>query len=494
MPGPEGPAPVPIPAPASVSAPSFRSRTGQVMHRDVRMQGFAERTDVEDALRLVAERAHALPAEPVPLLDCVGRVAAEDVASDVAVPGFARAAMDGYAICGEDSFGAGEFDAAELRLLGQSLPGRPFRGRVERGAAVRIMTGAPLPEGADAVAPAEVCREADAKVQVQSAVTPGKHVGAPGEDIRPGDALLRAGRRLRPQDAGVLASIGKGRVMCHRRPRVRLVITGDELLPAGKRPHGVKIVDSNSVVLRGLVARDGGELRAFKIIPDRVRRIRGALSAGGADVVLVSGGSSVGKEDHAPNLLAELGTVFFHGVAMRPSSPAGAGEIDGRLVFLLPGNPVSCLCAYEFFAGPAIRALGGLPLAWPHRRVRLPLARKISSAVGRVDYVRVAIEAGRVMPLAVSGASMLSSTVRADGAVIVPRGLEGMPEGETVEVLLYDQEAPAGADDAPAADAPTTTPATTPAHDAHDEHASHANPTPTAAKAVAPDNATDSKP
>lgn len=414
------------------------------MHRDVRMQGFAERTDVEDALRLVAERAHALPAEPAPLLECVGRVAAEDVVADLAVPGFARAAMDGYAICGEDSFGAGEFDAAELRLLGQSLPGQPFAGRVERGAAVRIMTGAPLPEGADAVAPAEVCREANGRVQVQSAVPPRKHVGAPGEDIRPGDTLLRAGRRLRPQDAGVLASIGRGTVLCHRRPRVRLVITGDELLPAGKKPHGVKIVDSNSVVLRGLVARDGGELCAFKIIPDSVRRIRRALLAGDADVVLVSGGSSVGKEDHAPNLLAELGTVYFHGVAMRPSSPAGAGEIDGRLVFLLPGNPVSCLCAYEFFAGPAIRALGGRTRNWPHRSVRLPLARKISSAVGRVDYVRVAVEAGRVLPLAVSGASMLSSTVRADGAVIVPRSMEGMPEGALVEVLLYDQEEPAG--------------------------------------------------
>jgi molybdopterin molybdotransferase len=125
---------------------------------------------------------------------------------------------------------------------------------------------------------------------------------------------------------------------------------------------------------------------------------------------------------------------------MRPSSPAGVGRIGDALVFLLPGNPVSCLCAYEFFAGPAIRALGGRSRAWPHRRVRLPLARKISSAVGRVDYVRVCIEDGRVTPIATSGASILSSTVRADGCVLVPRGLEGMSEGTEVEVLLYDEE------------------------------------------------------
>jgi molybdopterin molybdotransferase len=155
-------------------------------------------------------------------------------------------------------------------------------------------------------------------------------------------------------------------------------------------------------------------------------------------VLLVSGGSSVGREDHAPRLVAELGSLDFHGVAMRPSSPTGLGRIGDRLVFLLPGNPVSCLCAYEFFAGPTLRALGGRPRAWPHRRARLPLARKIGSMIGRVDYVRVAIEQGRVVPLATSGASILSSTVRAAGAVIVPRGLEGLPEGAEVEVLLYD--------------------------------------------------------
>jgi molybdopterin molybdotransferase len=175
--------------------------------------------------------------------------------------------------------------------------------------------------------------------------------------------------------------------------------------------------------------------------------IRAALANRQADVLLVSGGSSVGQEDHAPRLVAELGTLDFHGISMRPSSPAGVGRIDERWVFLLPGNPVSCLCAYEFFAGPTIRALGGRARAWPHRRLRLPLARKISSAVGRTDYVRVAIEGGRVVPLATSGASILSSTVRASGCVLVPRGLEGMAEGAFVDVLLYDDE-PTGETDA----------------------------------------------
>jgi molybdopterin molybdotransferase len=317
---------------------------------------------------------------------------------------------------------------------------------VEAGKAVRIMTGAPMPAGADAVVMAEVCEELQGVVELRDAVAPRKNVGAAGEDIRAGDLVLEAGRRLRPQDAGLLASIGVSSLACVRRPRVQLLITGDELLPPGSPPEGARIVDSNSVVLRALVERDGGEILPHSIVPDRAEVIRAILEDSDADVLLVSGGSSVGQEDHAPRLVAELGRLDFHGIAMRPSSPTGIGRLPGgecdRFVFLLPGNPVSCLCAYEFFAGPAIRAMGGRPLPWPHRRVRLPLARKIVSAIGRVDYVRVAIEKGEVHPIATSGASILSSTVRAAGAVIVSRGCEGMPEGEEVEVLLYDEVTP----------------------------------------------------
>lgn len=410
--------------------------------RDVRMKGFAERADVEAVQIFLRAQSRPLSPEAVDLLSCVGRVLAEDVRAEVDVPGFARSAMDGYAVCGEDTFGASAYAPIALSVLGEALPGKPFAGQVERGSAIRVMTGAPIPAGADAVVMAEVCEEREGKVEVSEAVAPHKNIGAIGEDIRVGDRVLCAGRRLRPQDAGLLASIGVRAPSCVRRPRVQLVITGDELLPAGSKPEGPRIVDSNSVVLRSLVARDGGELLPFEILPDRPEIIRAALRGADADVVIVSGGSSVGTEDHAPRLVAELGSLDFHGISMRPSSPTGVGRIEDRLVFLLPGNPVSCLCAYEFFAGPSVRALGGRSREWPHRRVRRPLARKISSAVGRTDYVRVALGRGTVIPIATSGASILSSTVSADGCVIVPRELEGMAEGTEVEVLLYDDEIP----------------------------------------------------
>ena len=224
---------------------------------DVRMKGFAERADVEEVDRFLTETARPLPREQVTILECVGRVLAEEVRARVSVPSFRRSAMDGYAVRGEDTFGASDWDSIPLELRGQALPGAPFEGSVGVGQAVRIMTGAPIPEGADAVVMAEVCREREGRVEVREPVAPHKNVGAVGEDIREGERVLQANRRLRPQDAGLLASLGIGEVPCVRRPRVRLVVTGDELLPPGSRPEGARIVDSNSVVLRGLVDGEG---------------------------------------------------------------------------------------------------------------------------------------------------------------------------------------------------------------------------------------------
>ena len=408
--------------------------------RDVRMKGFAERVDVEEVEGFLVDHTRVCENEPVELVECVGRVLASDVRASVNVPGFPRSAMDGYALRGEKTFGASAYNPIRFDIIGESMPGHPFAGEVGHGCAVRIMTGAPVPAGADAVVMAEVCTEEGDHVEVTEPVAPKKNVGVIGEDIRDGDLVLRAGRRLRPQDAGLLSSIGVAQPMCVRRPRVRLVVTGNELLPAGSTPGGSKIVDSNSVVLRGLLARDGAELLPFEILPDEPGPIEDAMADPDADIVLVSGGSSVGKEDYAPQLLDRIGSLDFHGVSMRPSSPAGVGRINNTLVFLLPGNPVSCLCAYEFFAGPSVRGMGGRSRAWPHRQVRMKLSRKIASKVGRTDYVRVAEEGGEIVPLATSGASILSSTVRAVGAVIVPREREGMAPGDEVDVLLYDDE------------------------------------------------------
>jgi molybdopterin molybdotransferase len=236
---------------------------------------------------------------------------------------------------------------------------------------------------------------------------------------------------------GVLSSIGVPVAPVVKRPRVRIVVTGNELLPAGTRPCENRIADSNSPMLAALINRDGGVPMTLGIVADQPSSILQAMRED-ADVVVVSGGSSVGREDFAPSLLAKHGCLSFHGIAMRPSSPTGMGLLDQRFVFLLPGNPVSCLCAYDFFAGRAIRSLAGRPIQWPYRQMSAPLSRKLVSAVGRLDYARVTLQEGEVCPLAVGGASALSSTTRADGFVVIPADSEGYPAGTPVTVWLYD--------------------------------------------------------
>ena len=406
---------------------------------DVRMRGFAHRQTVEAALAWLDAQLQPLGSEMLPLRMAAGRVLATPVVSGVDVPGFDRATMDGYAVVAESTEGATSYNRLPLVVVGESLPGRPFQGSVGVGQGVRIMTGAPLPPGCDAVLPAEWIESGavtDATVSALAAVSPGKHVGRRGEDIVRGTTLLQTGRVLRPQDLGVLSSVGVGEVRVFSRPKVRLVVTGNELLPSGSQPHGHRVVDANGPMLAALVERDGGLVDFPGLVPDEDDAILDALQAA-ADVIVVSGGSSVGSEDLAPTILARHGDLAVHGIAMRPSSPTGLGRMGNRLVFLLPGNPVSCLCAYDFFAGRAIRALGGRTRSWPYRRMRARLARKISSPVGRLDYARVRVVGGAVEPLAVGGASILSSTTRADGFVIVPDDSEGFPPGTEVEVWLY---------------------------------------------------------
>jgi molybdopterin molybdotransferase len=403
------------------------------------MHGFSRRHTVEQALSWLDAQLQPLASEEIPLREAAGRVLAATVVSDIDVPGFDRATMDGYALVADSTEGATAYNRVPLKTVGDAFPGSPFPRTIAPGEAVRIMTGAPIPAGSDAVLPAESVEADDdrpGQVFAIATVSPGKNIGHRGEDIERGTMLLNVGRILRPQDIGVMSSIGLSGVTVVKRPRVRLVITGNELLPSGSRPFGFHITDANGPMLVALAERDGAAADFPGLVRDDPDAILAGLQAE-TDVVIVSGGSSVGIEDLAPALVAAHGELAVHGVAMRPSSPTGMGRLGQRIVFLLPGNPVSALCAYDFFAGRAIRALGGRPKAWPYRAVRGTLTRKISSPIGRLDYARVRVSDGRVEPISVSGASLLSSTTRADGFVIVDQDSEGFGAGADVDVWLY---------------------------------------------------------
>jgi molybdopterin molybdotransferase len=410
--------------------------SGSLFH-DVRMRGFGPRAALADVLALLAARTRPLDDEVVPTVEGAGRVLSEPVVSTVDIPGFARSAMDGYAIRSLDTANAS--------------PTRPipfaFIGTVGPGQAVQIATGAPVPAGADAILMAEFSRlESESTVLALDSAAVGKHVVRVGEDVARGTTVLPAGRRLRPQDLGLLAAIGVVSVRAVRQPRVAIVVTGNELLPPGSVPTGFNIVDSNSPMLAALAVRDGAIVLSTRYVRDDFASTREALreACRDADLVFVSGGTSVGPDDHAARAAAELGELAIHGVALRPAGPLGVAFLPRNHsapvpVFLLPGNPVSCLCAFDLCAGQVLRRLGGRKWEVPYRVSTLPLATGIASAFGRIDYVRVAVDGNVVVPLAAGGAANLSRTVAADGFILVPADRAALLAEEVVSVWLYDE-------------------------------------------------------
>jgi molybdopterin molybdotransferase len=410
---------------------------------DVRMRGFRTRKSVDEVLAWIEDNVTGLnKTESVPLEQAAGRIVATEAISPIAVPRFDRAAMDGYAVIAEDTIGASSSNPVFLRVLKESLPGQAAGVAVQSGTAIRIMTGGPVPVGSTAVVPVEMTRPSTSHedgIEVTEAIADSNHIGRVGEDITAGAVVCRAGTCLLPQHIGVLASVGMETVDVVVRPRIRIVATGREIVPAGSTLGDHQIHDANSPMLAALIERDAGTVESAIRIADDPSQITAALLEPGADVILVSGGSSVGAEDFAPMIVAKHGELPVHGIAMRPSSPAGMGRIGTSLLFLLPGNPVSCLCAYDFFAGRAIRMLGKRNPEWPYHQVRRPLTRRIVSAIGRTDYCRVRVTETGIEPVAISGASILSSITRADGFVVVPPPLEGHPAGQNVDVWLYAQ-------------------------------------------------------
>lgn len=407
------------------------------MNRDVRMKGFSKRTPVAVVTEWIDNQTLSPKTEKVHLRELAGRVTSQEVVSNVNVPDFPRAMMDGFAVRCEEIEGATSYNRIALNVLYEVFAGDLQQPDLAIGSAARIMTGAPVPPGANAVIPVEQTEKVGEQVFANSNIAMGKNIAQIGEDIRANEPIIPAGRRLRPQDLGVLSSIGVREADCFCKPKVLMIVTGNELLGPGSDPQPGKTIDSNSPMASALVARDGGEL-TVQMVGDDQDSIRGILQSEEFDVILVSGGSSVGQRDFAPQLISELGELNFHGIAMRPSSPAGVGKIANRFVFLLPGNPVSCLCAYEFFAGRLIRRLAGFDPQFPHPQKELLLSQKIVSVIGRVDYARVFVdESGGVVPIAISGASILSSATRADGFVVVPQDCEGYGAGEAVSVYFY---------------------------------------------------------
>jgi molybdopterin molybdotransferase len=396
----------------------------------------SELISIAEARRSVLAAVRPLDTEEVGLDAALGRVLAEEVTSAIQVPPFDSSAMDGYAVA------AGP--AAELEVVDESRAGHPATAAVRAGTAIRISTGAAVPEGADAVVPAErsepVGAAANGRVRVPATVS-GENVRYAGEDVRAGDVVIRSGTVLGPAELGVAASVGRPAVRCARRPRLALLVTGDELTRPGEGLRPGTIYSSNRYALAAQVRRAGAELPIAESVPDTAAGTRGALARAldGADVVIVSGGVSVGPHDHVKGALRALQVEeLFWGVKLRPGKPTWFGVRGSTLVYGLPGNPVSAMVTFQLFVRPALAALQGAdPSA---TRAEAVLDRAIPRNPRRDEAVRVRLRPDRdgwhATPTGEQGSHMMTSMLGADALAFVAAGAGEVPPGERLEIEL----------------------------------------------------------
>lgn len=398
---------------------------------DLQRSGFKERTRVEAARERLLERVTPHErTERVSLARADGRTLATRVTAPSPVPGYDRAAMDGYAVRAADTFGASDRSPNLLRE-GES---------VGPETAVRVHTGSELPEGADAVVMIEQVAERSDELEVSDAVAEGENVGPVGEDVSEGQTLYDPGHRVRPSDLGLLKSVGLTEIEVGERPEVAVIPTGEELVQSDPEPG--EVIETNALTVSRFVDRWGGRPTYRDIVTDDHEALRVAIQRDlTKDLIVTTGGSSVGERDLIPDVVDEIGEVLVHGVALKPGHPVALGIVEDTPVLMLPGYPVACIVNAVQFLRPALKHVGGMPVE-DHPTTEATLDRKIRSEPGIRTFARVKVDQAdgetTALPTRVSGSGVLSSVALADGWVVVPEEREGIPEGETVAVENWE--------------------------------------------------------
>jgi molybdopterin molybdotransferase len=409
------------------------------------MKPFFQVTDLNDVLAM-AEAVLPTDSEPKPLGSTLGRVLAEPVTAREDVPPFDRATMDGFVVAAASTFGASEANPAYLNVTGRIAMGEVPAKAVGPGEAMKISTGGMLPPGADAVAMLEHAAILDdTTIEVYRSVAPGQHVIGAGEDLRVGETLIAAGRRLRPQDAGLMASLGIMRARVHRRPRVGIISTGDEIVPAEAKPGPGQIRDVNTHTLADLVRQAGAIPAKYGLVGDDLPRLKALCRQATAenDMVLISGGSSLGMRDFTVEALAALpdSRIRVHGITISPGKPTILAQSGAKLVWGLPGHVTSAMVVFSAVVRPFLDRLCGLTAGSARPPVMARLTRNLESAAGRVDFIRVRLvhgADGEMSAEPILGKSGLIRTmVQADGLIAVDLNTEGLEKGDPVAVALF---------------------------------------------------------
>ncbi len=381
--------------------------------------------------------------ETIEVADSLDRFVATDVISPEDLPPFNKAMMDGYAVRAKDTFGASEENPISLSLIGEIKIGEISKKEVEKGEAIKIDTGAIMPRGGDSVEMLEYIEVEGKRVKIRKALTPGENVAKRGEDIRKGEVLLAKGHRIRAQDIGALSGLGITEIKIFKRPKVAIIPTGDELVEPKRKPESGQIRNMNTYSLSAQIEKCGGEPIPFGIIKDDPKilreKIEKALSK--ADMVLISGGSSVGAYDLTLKVMNSLtqGKVLTQGVAIKPGKPTIIAKIKEKIIFGLPGNPVSVMIVFRKIVEPTILAM--MNAKEKIKVVNVRLARTVTSSTGREEYIRIRLEEkeGKLIAIPLHrGSANIVSLVKADGLLRIPRLSEGIEKDQMVEVELWD--------------------------------------------------------
>jgi molybdenum cofactor synthesis domain-containing protein len=402
------------------------------------MRPFKSTIPIEEARELL--RTGVSPVvftEILPLAQAAGRVAATEIGASIFVPPFSRSAMDGYAVLAEDTHGASRERPVRLRIVERVYTGNTPSHRVAPGQCAEIATGAPLPEGADAVVMVEeTSRVDDEHVAIWNEAHPKQNIGRKGADISPGDVVVRPGDVLTPSRLGAVAAIGEPQIEVYAKPRVAILSTGNEVIEPGAALEPGQIYDVNRYTLAAVVEAHGGVPRLLPPARDTLDSLHDALDAcADADVIIFSGGSSVGERDLLIDLIAERGEVVFHGIAVRPGKPTMFAKVGHRPFFGMPGNPTSCLSNAYILLVPFLRATARLPLFAP-RTVSATLGKTIVSPANRHQFYTVRLEGAVALP-AFKGSGDITSLSKADGYIEIPASEHTVAEGATVTVTLF---------------------------------------------------------
>ncbi|MFB3737862.1 MAG: gephyrin-like molybdotransferase Glp [Candidatus Velamenicoccus archaeovorus] len=397
---------------------------------------------VDEARERVLSQVSPLAPLELPLQEAHGCVLAADVAADLDIPAFASSAMDGFAVRSTEVAAADPTAPVELRIVGRALIGRRPEATVGGGEAVRIATGAPIPAGADAIVPIEDCEVVGETVRVLAPSSEGRHIRPAGEDVRAGQPLVKAGRRIGAPELGLLATAGISHPLVHPRPRVVVLSTGDELIPPGQEPGYGQVRDSNGSTLFGALREAGAVPVMAGIVKDDPDTLKETILSHlvQADAFVSSGGVSVGERDVVKAAFFRRGEVDFFKVAMQPGMPQGFGHIEGKPYFGLPGNPVSVFVSFEVLIRPALmKMMGRRQLTRP--QIQAVLDEDVSGPVGKTQFARVLVrrDGDRYLarPTGGRGSNLIATVSRANGLAVIPPGVETAPAGTEVTVWLF---------------------------------------------------------